>query len=168
MNKSDKLIDIVKEAILLEIKGKTFYENVASQTKNPGISKIFNIMAQEEKLHIDILSKKFNELIKKGKFSNDLFKQDSPKLSDLILSEETKKSISAASYESSAITAAMALEQRAVNFYSQRAATSTDTDEKAIFEYLANWEKTHLSMLAELDKYIMENIWFDNKFWPTI
>ena len=32
--------------------------------------------------------------------------------------------------------------------------------------WLADWEKSHMTMLAELDKEIKEKIWYDNSFWP--
>ena len=44
------------------------------------------------------------------------------------------------------------LEQRAINLYSDRAATTTDADERALYEWLAEWECGHLHLLNNMDK----------------
>jgi rubrerythrin len=64
------------------------------------------------------------------------------------------------------VAAAMSMEKNAVQVYAGRAAESQDPDEKALYQWLAEWEGRHLSFLAKIDKEITEDIWNDNHFWP--
>ena len=82
------------------------------------------------------------------------------------LSDEIKEMISVASYESAAISAAIGFEESAVKLYSARASESEDPEEKKVYTWLANWERQHSKMLSDIDKALVEEIWFDNKFWP--
>ena len=53
----NKKVDIVKEAILLEHKGKALYESVTKTAEVEGVRELFNMLVREEKNHIRILSK---------------------------------------------------------------------------------------------------------------
>ncbi|MEK6195467.1 MAG: rubrerythrin, partial [Deltaproteobacteria bacterium] len=69
-------------------------------------------------------------------------------------------------FESAAISAAMGMEERAITLYSGRAEEADDPEEKALYEWLAEWETEHLEYLARIDKEVTETIWHDNSFWP--
>ena len=73
---------------------------------------------------------------------------------------------SAADYEAAAISAAIAMEKNAIQLYSDRASTAADPNEKALYKWLAAWERQHLNFLAEIDKELTEEVWYDNNFWP--
>ena len=60
----------------------------------------------------------------------------------------------------------MGLEERAIKLYSQRAKAADDPQEKALYQWLADWETQHLESLARIDREITEAIWNDNNFWP--
>jgi rubrerythrin len=83
-----------------------------------------------------------------------------------ILTEQIKKEISAASFEAAAISAAIDFENRAIEIYSKRAEEATDLNEKALYQMLADWEKTHHHLLHKLNEDLKEQIWNDNNFWP--
>ena len=59
----------------------------------------------------------------------------------------------------------MSMEERAVQLYSERAAASSDDTEKALYAWLAEWEKGHLRLLSRIDQDLKEAIWYDNSFW---
>ena len=59
---NEKALEILKSAILMEIRGQAFYNNVATQTKDDDIRNLFTIMANEEKLHQEFLSKHYSSL----------------------------------------------------------------------------------------------------------
>lgn len=44
-----KALEILKTAILMEKRGKAFYEKMAEQTESPEAKKIFSIMAEEDR-----------------------------------------------------------------------------------------------------------------------
>jgi rubrerythrin len=165
MAKSPK--DILKTAVLLEMRGKAFYSTAVRETKSEAVRKIFAIMAAEEEEHIAFLSNQFTEYEKNGRFSENLPHapvDDAEAV--LILSEKVRKEISAASYEAAAISAAIDFENRAVDVYQGRANEATDPNEKETYQMLADWERTHFRLLHKLDEDLKEQVWNDNSFWP--
>ncbi len=160
-------LDILKMAILMEMRGFSFYTKVAEQSKDPAIGNIFSIMAQEENLHIKYLSEQFSNFDKNKSFGHTLV-TDTPaaKMTNMILSEEMKNKISAASYEAASISAAIDMEKKAIDVYSHQSDISKDPNEKKLYSWLADWEKGHLKILNDLDTELRDKIWFDNHFWP--
>ena len=163
-----KSIEILKMALLLEHRGKSFYHKVADQTENEELKEIFQIMAAEEQLHIDYLSEQYAFYNKNQKF--DPMKTSLSKVDDSIaskvLSAEIKERLSSAGFEAAAISAAIDMEKKAIEVYKNRALSATDESEKKLYESLANWENDHLNILSELNKELTEKIWYDNNFWP--
>ncbi len=160
--------DILKEAILLERRGKAFYTTAARQTQSEAARKIFTMMAEEEDEHIEFLSKQFAHYQKNHEFLENDAHYDSHEedVAMAVLSEEIKKQIDAASFEAAAISAAMDFETRAVRIYSERAQSATDPHEKEMYQMLADWEKGHHKWLHKINEELKEKIWFDNNFWP--
>jgi rubrerythrin len=60
----------------------------------------------------------------------------------------------------------MSMEESAIKLYSGRAAAATDPNEKALYNWLAKWETQHLNFLADIDRELTEDIWYDQSFWP--
>ncbi len=160
-------VDILKEAILLERRGKAFYTTAARQTQSEAARKIFEMMAAEEDDHINFLSKQFahydqHKEFMKNEAAGDV--DDSTVMA--ILSEEIKKQVDAAGFEAAAISAAMDFETRAVQIYSDRAQSATDPHEKEMYQMLADWEKGHHHWLHKINEDLKEQVWYDNNFWP--
>jgi len=160
-------VDILKEAILLERRGKAFYTTAARQTESEAARKIFEMMAAEEDEHINFLSKQFAFYEKNKSFMklDDVADADDSTVM-AILSEEIKTQVNAASFEAAAISAAMDFETRAVQIYSDRAASATDKNEKEMYQMLADWEKGHHFWLHKINEDLKEQVWYDNNFWP--
>lgn len=163
----DKTTEILKNAILLEKRGQAFYGKVAEQARGKAVKEFFEMMAEEEIKHVRILSEQFKAYQKTKKFASaDLGGGRSGNISPRVLTKELKEELSAADYEAAAISAAMSMEENAIKLYSRRSAEADDPNEKALYQWLADWEKQHLLFLSEIDKEITEQIWYDNSFWP--
>jgi rubrerythrin len=160
-------LDILKQAILLERRGRAFYRNVAEKTENKAVQDVFEMLATEEQKHIQTLSEQFKAYHKDKKFiSGYLHEKDSGSAASEVLTREIKEKISAAGFEAAAISAGIAMEERAIQLYTKSAQTASDPEAKALYEWLATWERDHLNMLMDIDKALREKIWFDNQFWP--
>ena len=160
----DKSLKILKQAILL---GMSFYQTAAGQTDSPAVRSFFNTMAEEEVRHIQILSDQFKSYQQNGTFlPSDTAESTIDGVADGVLTGELRKRISAADFEAAAISAAMAMEERAIKLYASRSETAEDPEEKALYRWLAGWETTHLEVLSDLDRTLTEQIWNDNSFWP--
>ncbi len=164
----NKALDILKMAILMERRGKEFYSTVANQTKDENVKNIFSLMAKEEQLHIEQLSQHYKTYQNLGKFEALTLDQTEGEdaIATMILNPTIRKSISAASFEASAIGAAIDMENKAIEVYSQRAKESTDENEKALYLWLTDFERGHHKLLNDLNKELMEEVWNDNHFWP--
>ncbi len=161
----DKAIEILKTAILLERRGAAFYSTVAEQTNIPEVKKIFSMMSEEEKVHIKFLSEQYLNLTH-GKAFEKIDHKMPNGISEHVLSEDIKKSISAASYEAAAISAAIDMETKAIEVYTKRSIEAVDENEKSLYKWLAEWEQGHHKILHELNEQLKEEIWYDNHFWP--
>lgn len=162
-------LDILKEAILLELRGQAFYQKVADQTQHEAVRTFFQTMSDEERRHIEVLSEQFKAYTNNHAFvPMDLTPNDaqSQPLADLVLSESLQQQIAGAGFEAAAISAAMLMEERAVALYKERAEVAQDEQEKALFQWLADWEHGHLAYLVQVDKEIKAAVWEDQKFWP--
>jgi rubrerythrin len=153
----DAAIEVLKMALLLERQAKAFYEQVAEQTRIPAVRELFGTLATEEQKHAEILAER-------GATEPPGPAPDS--LSKMVLSAEIRRQIGAASYEAAAISAAIDMENRAVALYSQRAGEATDPAERAMYQWLADWERGHQRFLARLHQELLEEIWQDSGFWP--
>ena len=168
MMETKSTTDILKEAILLEQRGKAFYSNIAAQTNSEAVRRIFTMIAEEEEQHIRFLSDQYRHYQKHNFFMDvTLLTVETPDdVTRKVLSEEMKGQISAASFEAAAISASMDFETKAVELYSSRAESAADPNEKALYRMLAEWERGHQKWLMRIDKDLREQVWYDNNFWP--
>jgi len=164
----DQMMEIIKGAIILEHKGKVLFENAANQAAGDEVRGIFKTMAEEEEKHIEILNEHYKNLQQNGKLAEIQYPEKPKHISTNILTENIKQEINAAGYEAAAISAAMAMEERAIKYYSARADATNDPLEKELFTWLSDWEQTHLNLLVDIDKELQESIWYDNNFWPVL
>lgn len=166
MEDTDKAVEVLKTAILLERRGKAFYTQAARQTESKSAKKIFEMMSEEEDAHIDFLTKQFKNYQKYQEFLKSEPAPEEDEAVVQILSEKIKNEINAAGFEAAAISAAIDFENRAIEVYSNRAEEATDPNEKEMYQMLADWEKGHHHLLHKLNEDLKEQIWNDNNFWP--
>ncbi len=152
----DAALEVLKMALLLERQGKAFYEQVAAQTRSPAVRELFGTLAAEEQKHAEIL-------LERGGSAAPGPVPDT--LGRLVLSREIRRQISAASYEAAAISAAIDMENRAVALYSGRGEAAAPA-QRAMYQWLAEWERGHQRFLARLHQELLEEIWQDSRFWP--
>ncbi len=165
--KENRSLEILKNAILLEKRGKAFYEKVAKQASDKPTKAFFQMMADEERTHIEILSEQFKAYQSLGKFDSGCFAgKPGDRVASAVFSPELARKIDAASFEAAAVSAAMSMEEKAIRLYSDRAKKAKDKNEKAVYRWLAEWETSHLEMLSKIEQDLRENIWYDNAFWP--
>jgi len=162
----NNVLEILKQALLLERRGKAFYNKFAEQAENSAVKEIFAMMADEEDKHIRALAEQFKAYSRDQKFTSAAYEDaDSSRVASNVLSQDIKEKISAAGFEAAAISAAIAMEERAIKLYSENAETATDPEAKALYDWLTRWEREHLNLLMDIDKALREKIWFDNSFW---
>ena len=163
----DKTVEILKNAILLEKRGKAFYQKVAGQASGKAVKEFFETMADEEVKHVKILADQYKAYQENQQFNpGDYSEKHGEQMASKVITKAFKAEISAADYEAAAISAAMSMEKNAIKLYEDRSAEADDPNEKALYKWLAEWENQHLYFLSEIDKELREEIWHDNSFWP--
>jgi len=163
----NNVLEILKQAILLESRGKAFYKKIAEQAENSAVRDFFETMAAEEQKHMQLLSHQYTAYRQQQKFSPGHYDEsDTSQVASKVLTQEITAKIAAAGFEAAAIAAAISMEERAVKLYSESAKTSVDPEAQALYQWLSSWEREHLNALLDIDKALTEKIWFDNKFWP--
>ena len=159
-------LEILKHSILLETRGKAFYANAAENSKDPDVKRIFSIMADEEDDHIKYLEDQFRSYRDEGRFEFSEHPETKRySIVEQVITKNITEKISSVGFEAAAISLAIDMENRAIAAYSERAANAGDPDEKAFYEWLADWERGHQKILFQLDQELKEKIWTDNNFW---
>ncbi len=163
----NKTLALLKSAILLEKRGKAFYQKMANESTSDAVTSFFELMAEEEDKHIEILSNQFREYQTHQKLKVQEYEPYAGgDVAQTVLDKALMERIAAAGFEAAAISAAMAMEERAVKLYTQRAEETDDPGEKALCNWLAKWEAEHLNYLAKVDRELTESVWHDQGFWP--
>lgn len=163
----DKVLNILKQALLLEKRGYALYHTAAEQSKDPVVQEFFHMMAEEENAHVAALATQFKYFSENNKFAP--VQRPHSQVSHAatkVLNKETQTRIASADFEAAAISAAILMEERAIKFYSDRADSTDDPEERKLYSWLSEWEITHLRFLTEIDKKLTESIWTDSNFWP--
>ncbi|MBI5895656.1 MAG: hypothetical protein HZB24_06520, partial [Desulfobacterales bacterium] len=91
---SEKTLDILKEAILLERRGHAFYQKVADHARNNTVREFFQIMADEELRHIKILEDQFKAYQKNARFDElESSETTESTIANLVISDDLKAKI---------------------------------------------------------------------------
>jgi rubrerythrin len=160
-------LEILKSAILLETRGKAFYQNAADNATHEAVKAFFQTMADEEREHIQMLAEQYKAYKTNNAFvAGNYLSENHQAVANKVMGAEVKAKITGAGYEAAAISAAMLMEERAIALYAGRAETTNNAQEKALYTWLADWEREHLSFLADIDAELKDKIWDDNSFWP--
>lgn len=127
--------DVVNFAIEKEEKSMDFYQKCANRAKNPGISKFFQEMVQEEERHRDLL----RDLNPSQLGDIKLEKVEDLHISDYLVDVPFKEDIT---YQE-ALTVAMKKEEKAHAFYSAWKNKCMHEKTAKLFELLAQEEMKH-------------------------
>jgi len=161
------MMEVVKEALLAEVKGHQLYSNAATTTSDPAVKGIFQSLAKDEEAHIAILKTQAKNLFEGGTI--DLGVVSTTELGDgshAIIDDAFKRSLKTGTFEMAAIGIGCDLEKRAIAYYSEHAEKSENPDLKQLFTWLTRWEKAHLSQLLDLEKHYKDAYWAEQGFMP--
>jgi rubrerythrin len=166
----EKLLEILSNAMQVEIDGYQFYKLASEKTEDKKGKEVFSSLAEDEKKHYQILKGQYEKVRKTGgiEFINkkaEFFKSESP---SPIFSEDFKKRIKDMHFEMSALSIGALLEKNSIEFYRKAGEQSEDKEVKDLFSYLVQWEQEHLKALITQQQYLKEAYWQDARFSPDI
>jgi len=164
----EKMLDALEEAIEIEERGRRFYEKAADTTDNALGKKIFRMLLESEREHIERI-KSMCEALRKGRaLSRELVKcpveaSEVKRLFESIY-EQQKEVIEAGADDAEAAKVGMEFEKATMDFYKKRLAEATDPLEREFLESMIIEEELHYKALAELHAYFTDpEGWLEEK-----
>lgn len=158
-------MEVLKEALLAEVKGHQLYTHAANTTADPAVKAIFESLARDEEGHIHILKNQAKSMFDTGKL--DLGVVSTAEVgggSHAIIDDDFKKSLKTGTFEMAAIGIGCDLEKKAIAYYSEHAEKTDDPELKKLFSWLSDWEKGHLNQLLDLEGHYKDAYWADQGF----
>lgn len=170
MEKTDQLLEVVKDAIRVENDGYQFYRVVEEKITDPKGKEVFSSLAKDETNHMQILKSLYQSIKEEGEYKFDETKDMKHILQTTsenpIFSKEFKERIEQVQFEMAALSVGILLEKNSIEFYTKSARQSEDKDVKMLFNYLANWEGEHLRVLVQQQKLLQQDYWTEARFYP--
>jgi rubrerythrin len=135
-------------AIQTEIDGFTFYQQFAKQTKDPKAQAMFERLARDEVMHLELL--RHNRAALKedavwGKYQGTEVEDIAG--APIFSRERVAENVVAYTSDLSALRLAYLIERDAVDFYTRAAERTDDPSGKRLFLDLAKMEQGHLNLL---------------------
>jgi rubrerythrin len=165
--KKQEMIEAVKNALMVEIKGQQLYSHAATQTQDPVARTLFEQLASDEEDHVRILKVQYKSLMEDGKVNlQSVHPAEVDHGSGDVIDDAFKKSLKRGTFEMAVIGIGCDLERKAIAYYKEQAEKATDPDLKQLFTWLVEWEDGHLDQLLELEKIYQDAYWADQGFSP--
>ena len=145
-------MNVYEYAMKVEKEGEAYYREMAAAATNPGLKRIFTMLADEEVKHYNV----FRGMMKKEELdSENLNITTDTKTIFETLSEE-KDNVNFDVEQIQFYKDAIAREEDAHDFYAEKAEELEDAKEKEIFLQIAEEEVKHKKVLEEIVLFLEE------------
>jgi rubrerythrin len=162
----DYVKNAVKTAIQMEKDGYSFYTKAAAQTSSEMGRDIFESLAKDEQLHLEVFQKMFQDKIEKSEWDNLV--NSSKKYADIDVFPKDLKQIEGANPDTNELDAlefAMNSEMKAIDYYSEIKDKTKDENIRQIINEIIEQEKNHYSILQEEFDYLGKTgYWYEFDF----
>lgn len=162
--------EIIAFAMNMEKQGQIFYESFAQQVDNPEAKRWFEMLAETEKEHFELLESQLKQLNDgEGWMSLDKFQANNDpglfhkrKEAEGVDPSENKYTLS----DLSVLRMAYLIENDFAEYYLKAMKQVEDVEGKKMLETLYEWENEHRRVFHEAYKQAMEANWFEQSFSP--
>ncbi|MBU1050095.1 ferritin family protein [Candidatus Bipolaricaulota bacterium] len=164
------LLTSLRQAMLSERDGVSFYSMAAGQAEDRGAIDLFERLADEERRHFSALQKEYQSILDTGSWDpNTAWGSPwSPQDAGALFSADFARRIQGRHMEMAALSIGLLLEKQSFEFYTQQAKAADDANVKAFFQELASWEDGHYQMLLKQDEALKDEYWIENRFAPLL
>jgi rubrerythrin len=156
----------IKTAIQMEKDGFAFYKKASAQTSSDMGREIFDSLANDEQLHLEVFQKLFEDRIKKSEWNNLV--NSSKKYADIDIFPKDLQQIEGANPDTNeldAIKIAMDSEKDAIEYYIKIKEKTNEDDIKRIINEIIEQEKNHYSILQEEFEHLTKTgYWYELDF----
>ena len=158
--------DAIKTAIQMEKDGYAFYKRASSQTTSEMGKDIFESLAKDEQLHLEVFQKLFKDKIGKSEWDNLV--NSSKKYADINIFPKDLEKIEGANPDTNeldAIRIAMNSEKEAIDYYNGIKDKINDAEVRKIINEIIEQEKNHYSILQEEFEHLTKTgYWYELDF----
>lgn len=161
---SDQIIAVkaLRTAIEIEDNGLLTFLKFARQTKDATGKNMFIRLAMDEHEHRLLIEKQLNNLLEGKPLINiEIPKSEIEEIAPKIREKQQRTRGESGLLEIDALNTALDLERKAARFFRDQANLISDSEAKALFIRLAEWEDAHFDIIqAELDSIQGTGFWF--------
>jgi rubrerythrin len=144
----DATLAALQMAIQTEIDGHSFYLRFAQQTDDLGARSMFERLARDEVMHLELLRNTKAMLQESGQWAAYRgLALDPVEGAPIFSRERVQQNIVAFTSDLSALRLAYLIEKDAVEFYTRAGAETDDPNGRRMFQDLARMETAHLGLL---------------------
>jgi rubrerythrin len=155
MTQLDASLAALQMAIQTEIDGYTFYQSFAERTEDPNARAMFEQLAKDEVMHLELLQNTKAMLEDSGQWSEyEGLNTEGMEGAPIFSRERVEQNVVAYTSDLSALRMAYLIEKDAVDFYSRAAEQTHDPNGKRIFLDLVKMEQIHLDLLEGEYNYV--------------
>jgi rubrerythrin len=148
MPELDATLVALQMAIQTEIDGHNFYQEFAERTEDPNAKAMFERLAKDEIMHLELLRNTKAMLEESGEWAEYKGVALDPVEGAAIFSRDrVQQNIVAYTSDLSALRVAYLIEKDAVDFYTHAAEKTGDPNGQRMFRDLAEMERGHLRLL---------------------
>jgi rubrerythrin len=148
MSELDTTLTALQMAIQTEIDGHNFYQKFAAQTEDANARAMFERLARDEIMHLELLRNTRAMLEESGEWAEYKGVSLAPSTGAPIFSRQrVEQNVVAYTSDLSALRVAYLIEKDAVDFYTRAAQETSDPNGKRMFLDLAQMEQEHLNLL---------------------
>ncbi|HMA62819.1 MAG TPA: ferritin family protein [bacterium] len=144
-------MNIFDYAIQMEQDGEKYYRELAEKTSDKGLKNIFNMLADDEVKH--------REILQQIKEKEDTSMAETEILTEskniFIEMQDQHKDLRTTEEEIDLYREAKEIEQKSVDFYKEKAAEVDLPEQKEILEKIADEEKRHYHLLDNIEELLL-------------
>ncbi len=167
-DREDRAVQMLAKALEMETKGKAFYEKASSTSTNALGREIFQMLRNDEIIHMERIRKIYESLNAGRAWSGD-WKEMNVEHRDLQtlfteMASEHGSKIKAEPSDLEALDVGIDLEQRAVAFYEEHLPETADPLEREFTERMIAEERSHYGALSDMKLYLSNpTAWFSER-----
>ena len=151
-------MNILQYAMQMETDGEEFYRDLAANVENTGIRSILTMLADEEAGHYQVLAD-----IEQG--SAEIPETDLLNHAKNVFAEmkDTGRTLHLDEAQINLYAEAQAIEQKSIDFYTEKAAVVSQDAQKQLLTRLAQEEKKHYFLLENIIDFVSRpTSWLEN------
>lgn len=159
----EKTLEPLRQGMINEIRGRAFYLEAAKRSRHAEGAKMFESLARDEEMHLQVLQQQYQAITKDGKWltmdAARKAKAPAPELN--LFPKGLEKQLPDDADDLKALELAMVAEKRGYDLYKAAAEASTDLTAKAMYEFLVKEESGHYDLLQNSLDYLRDKgMWY--------